>query len=147
MSETSLSVVFQYLQESVAGKSMSEWLQNVPISDAERNILAWKLTHVCLSYYKKEYRGINTVVAYENLIEDLEMYFKCVHRNIFDHINDALPFFLYHYVIGKYGHVSIDKSFKQELDTITQEMMSMEENDAIPLLPFADNEHTFPPRP
>ena len=87
------------------------------------------------------------MVAYDDLIDDLEMYFKCVRRNIFDHINDALPFFLYHYVIGTYGNVSIENSFKQELDIITQDMMSMEENDPIPLLLFASNEHTFPPHP
>lgn len=139
-----------YLLLHCGGKHLDNWLQNVDMNRNEKNVLAWKLCHVCISFFHREYIGKDTELVFGDVVDELVMLFKCVKRDLFENdcVDEMLCLWLYFAMGSSYGQANQNTSFSDELWRVIDVLQNLDINQpTFPVFRFEDTEHTFPRRP
>lgn len=109
------TITNSYTQFVVAGKALDEWLTTG--DNLRKNVKAWLLIQLCFGFYH-EYGPFLVE-------EDVVMLLECA---------NSLPTFyretiqmdfmilLYHWVVGKYGHIPANESYQDEVDMIRTQL-------------------------
>ena len=99
-----------YLNEVIAGTPIGDWLSVITQDSVDRDEIAWTLIQIAFSFY--HIHGIfMTGALFDVYFKVLQMYDK----QIYDLLGDNFFIYLYHYVIGKYGHLNESESFREAI--------------------------------
>lgn len=135
-----------YLQRIVAGKSIYDWL-TTGNQFHSRNVQVWYLIHICLSFYFEYGPFINA-----DDFGIMDRITRCIPAAFQKQLPTNFLEYLYHWVVGTYGHVNYYQTYMLEIvearehleggQTYVLFLPPLESKDAIPFPVFV-----IPPTP
>lgn len=140
-----------YLQLVIAGETLTTWLQDVTPEPYARSVLCWALIHTCYGYYHAF--GPFCVTA-----EDFDLLSVIIDRielspnveNLPAPLSEAIGYnficYLYHWVVGAYGHLSPNQSYADDIRNIVTALAEEEQMD-VSLILVPRPTHTLFPFP
>ena len=110
-----------HLNDVLAGTAIGDWLRVITTDLVNRDEIAWNLIQITFSSYH-----IHGIFMTE---EKYAIYFqviKCYNNQIFNRLGEKFFVYLYHFVIGKYGHLNESESYKTDIEVAIRKINSGE---------------------
>ena len=121
MSIPTFTPVPHFSAEVVAGKTVSSWFTGYPFTEVERNDVTWRILHVCFAFWHEFADPVLREVDVEKLLFICEKFYPGI-------LTFLPPYFIiyyYHFVVGKYGHLSRESGF---CDFVRDKVAEYEDN-------------------
>ena len=110
-----------HLNDVLAGTAIGDWLRVITTDLVNRDEIAWNLIQITFSVY--HVHGIfMTGEKYASYLKVI----KCYNNQIFNRLGEKFFIYLYHFVIGKYGHLNESESYKKEIEVAIRKINSGE---------------------
>ena len=102
-----MALVINYLDNIIAGRTLDSWILAYNPAQNSRNKIAWTLIHVCFACYHIFADPFVTTDEFEVITEVIEMFAP----GILDITGHTFSLYLYHFVVGKYGHLPEEQAY------------------------------------